>query len=69
MEYRGVKYLRKKLITKKTRIDTRYKYYEMKNVEIAEFYKMKNSTVNTIIQRATKKLRKELERYFNDTDK
>jgi len=32
MEYRGVKYLRKKLITKKTRIDTRYKYYEMKNV-------------------------------------
>ena len=44
-------------------------YYEMKNVEIAEFYKMKNSTVNTIIQRATKKLRKELERYFNDTDK
>lgn len=32
MEYRGIEYLRQKLISKKTRIDTRYKYYEMKNV-------------------------------------
>lgn len=32
MEYRGIEYLRQKLITKRTRIDTRYKYYEMKNM-------------------------------------
>lgn len=44
-------------------------YYEMKNVEIAEFYKMNPSTVNTIIQRSIKQLRKELERYFNDKNK
>ncbi len=44
-------------------------YYEMKNVEIAEFYKMNPSTVNTVIQRSIKRLRKELERYLNDTNK
>ena len=44
-------------------------YYEMKNNEIAEFYKLNPSTVGTIIQRSTKKLRRELERYYYDTDK
>ena len=43
-------------------------YHEMKNVEIAEFYKMKPSTVSTIIQRSIKRLRKDLERYIYDTD-
>lgn len=32
MEYRGTEYLRKKLNGKSTRVKTRYKYYEMKNV-------------------------------------
>lgn len=31
MEYRGIQYLKDKLATKKVRIDTRYRYYEMKN--------------------------------------
>lgn len=31
--YKGIDYLRKKLATKKQRVDLRYKYYEMKNVE------------------------------------
>lgn len=31
-EYKGIEYLRKKLILKQPRIDRRYKYYEMKNV-------------------------------------
>lgn len=44
-------------------------YYEMKNNEISEFYKLNPSTVGTIIQRSTKKLRRELERYYYDTDK
>ena len=39
-------------------------YHDMKNVEIAEFYKMNPSTVNTIIQRSVKQLRRELERYI-----
>ena len=43
-------------------------YHEMKNVEIAEFYKMKPSTVSTIIQRSIKRLRKDLERYIYGTD-
>ena len=30
-DYKGVEYLRKKLKTKKTRVDMRYRYYEMKN--------------------------------------
>ena len=29
--YKGIAYLRNKLATKRTRVDTRYKYYEMKN--------------------------------------
>ena len=44
-------------------------YHEMKNIEIAEFYKMNPSTVNTIIHRSIKRLRRELERYLYDTDK
>lgn len=44
-------------------------YYEMKNTEIAEFFKMNCSTVGTIIQKSIKRLRKELERYVYDTDK
>ncbi len=39
-------------------------YHEMKNTEIAEFFKMNPSTVNTIIHRSIKHLRKELERYI-----
>ncbi len=39
-------------------------YHEMKNNEIAEFFKMKQATVNTIIHRNIKRLRKELERYI-----
>lgn len=39
-------------------------YHEMKNTEIAEFFKMKQATVNTIIHRSIKRLRKELERYI-----
>ena len=31
MEYRGIEYLRNKLAVKKVRIDTRYRFYEMKN--------------------------------------
>lgn len=31
--YKGIEYLRKKLNTKKVRVDLRYKYYEMKNIE------------------------------------
>lgn len=30
-QYRGIEYFRKKLTTKRTRVKTRYKYYEMKN--------------------------------------
>ena len=44
-------------------------YYEMKNTDIAEFYKMNPSTVSTLIQRSIKRLRSELERYIYDTDK
>lgn len=43
-------------------------YHEMKNVEIAEFYKMNPSTVSTIIERSIKRLRRQLERYIYDTD-
>lgn len=32
MEYKGIEYLRRKLNSKRTRVLTRYKYYEMKNV-------------------------------------
>lgn len=31
-EYKGIEYLRRKLTTKKTRVDLRYNYYEMKNL-------------------------------------
>lgn len=31
MEYKGIEYLRKKLANKRTRVNTRYSYYEMKN--------------------------------------
>ena len=31
-EYKGIEYLRKKLNMKQTRVDLRYKYYEMKNM-------------------------------------
>ena len=31
MEYKGIGYLRRKLEEKKTRCETRYDYYEMKN--------------------------------------
>ncbi len=44
-------------------------YYEMKNIEIADFYKMNPSTVGTIIQRSIKKLKGEIERYLYGTNK
>ena len=44
-------------------------YYEIKNTEIAEFYKMNPSTVSTIIQRSINRLRRELGGYLNDRDK
>ncbi len=34
MEYKGIEYLRKKLAQKKSRIDMRYNYYEMKNANV-----------------------------------
>ncbi len=43
-------------------------YYEMKNVEIANFYGIKPSTVGTIIHRSVCRLRKELGGYLNDKD-
>lgn len=30
-EYEGIEYLRRKLGSKRTRVNTRYRYYEMKN--------------------------------------
>jgi len=44
-------------------------YYEMKNVEIAKFYGINPSTVNTIIHRSVCRLRNELGGYLNDKDK
>ena len=44
-------------------------YHEMKNVEIAKFYKMKPATVNTIINRSIKYLHRELEEYICDAHK
>ena len=32
MDYKGIPYLKKKLELKRTRVKTRYRYYEMKNI-------------------------------------
>ncbi len=44
-------------------------YHEMKNTEIAEFFKINPSSVSTIIQRSIKRLRGEIERYVYGTNK
>lgn len=44
-------------------------FYEMRNKEIAEFCDMNLSTVNSIISRGTKKLRKSLEGYVYESNK
>lgn len=44
-------------------------FYDMRNNEIADFYDTKVSTVNSIISRGVKKLRKELGEYINESVK